>query len=109
LLALALGLLLAMVWYLRPVATDADAAVSEAQISEIINNRCIACHSSKPTQPGFVEAPLGIVLETPQQVEARADRIAATVQTRYMPLGNLTGMTDAERAAVAGWYAQQRQ
>jgi uncharacterized membrane protein len=109
LLALALGLLLAMVWYLRPVATDADAVVSEAQISEIINNRCIACHSSKPTQPGFVEAPLGIVLETPQQVEARADRIAATVQTRYMPLGNLTGMTDAERAAVAGWYAQQRQ
>ena len=100
-----------MIWYLRPVAPDAaaGAGVDEARISEIIDNRCVACHASKPTQPGFVEAPLGIVLETPQQVAARADRIAVTVQTRYMPLGNLTGMTDAERAAVAGWYAQLRQ
>jgi uncharacterized membrane protein len=31
------------------------------------------------------------------------------VQTRYMPLGNLTGMTDAERATVASWYAQLQQ
>ena len=109
--ALAVVLILAMIWYLRPVAPDAaaGAAVDEARISEIIDNRCVACHASKPTQPGFVEAPLGIVLETPQQVAARADRIAVTVQTRYMPLGNLTGMTDAERAAVAGWYAQLRQ
>jgi uncharacterized membrane protein len=26
-----------------------------------------------------------------------------------MPLANLTGMTDAERAAVASWYAQLKQ
>jgi uncharacterized membrane protein len=108
---LAVVLILAMVWYLRPVAPDAaaGAGVDAARISEIIDNRCVACHASKPTQPGFVEAPLGIVLETPQQVAARAERIAVTVQTRYMPLGNLTGMTDAERAAVAGWYAQLKQ
>ena len=40
---------------------------------------------------------------------ALADRIAVTVQTRYMPIGNLTGMTDAERATVASWYAQVKQ
>jgi len=109
--AMALVLILAMVWYLRPVASDAaaGAAVSEAQISAIIDQRCVACHSGKPAQPGFVEAPLGIVLETPQQIEARAERIAVSVQTRYMPLANLTGMTDAERAAVASWYAQLKQ
>jgi uncharacterized membrane protein len=49
------------------------------------------------------------LLETRQQIDARAERIAVTVQTRYMPIGNLTGMTDAERAAVAGWYAQLKQ
>jgi uncharacterized membrane protein len=100
-----------MVWFLRPVAPDTTASggVSEAQISEIINSRCVACHSTNPTQPGFVEAPLGIVLETPQQIQARADRIAVTVQTRYMPIGNLTGMTDAERATVASWYVQEQQ
>jgi len=26
-----------------------------------------------------------------------------------MPIGNLTGMTDAERATVASWYAQRQQ
>ena len=100
-----------MVWYLRPAAPDETAVgqVSDARIAEIINARCVACHASRPTQPGFVEAPLGILLETRQQIDARAERIAVTVQTRYMPIGNLTGMTDAERAAVAGWYAQLKQ
>jgi uncharacterized membrane protein len=108
---LAVILLLAMVWYLRPLAsTDASAdQVSEAQIADIINNRCVACHASTPTQPGFLEAPLGIVLESSQQILDRAERIAFTVQTRYMPIGNLTGMTDAERATVTSWYAQRQQ
>jgi uncharacterized membrane protein len=108
---LAVILLLAMVWYLRPLAsTDAGAGqVSEAQMADIINNRCVACHASTPTQPGFVEAPLGIVLESSQQILDRAERIAFTVQTRYMPIGNLTGMTDAERATVTSWYAQRQQ
>jgi len=106
--ALAVILLLAMIWYLRPAAPSgaAEGQVSDAQIAEIISNRCVACHASQPTQPGFVAAPLGILLETPDQISARAERIAVTVQTRYMPIGNLTAMTDAERAAVASWYAR---
>jgi uncharacterized membrane protein len=108
---IAIILLLATVWYLRPLpSADASAGqVSEAQIADIINKRCVACHASTPTQPGFVEAPLGIVLESSQQILQRADRIASTVQTRYMPIGNMTGMTDAERATVASWYAQRQQ
>jgi len=109
--ALAVILLLAMVWYLRPAppAGVVEGGVSDAQIAEIVNSRCIACHASQPTRPGFVEAPLGILLETPEQIRTRAERIAVTVQTRYMPIGNLTGMTDEERAMVAGWYAQIKQ
>ena len=106
--AIAVVLLVAVVWYLRPgppMATGGE-QVSGAQIAEIINSRCVACHASEPGQPGFAKAPLGILLETPQQVRARAERIAFTVQSRYMPIGNLTGMTDAERATVASWYAQ---
>jgi uncharacterized membrane protein len=107
---IAVLLLLAMVWWLRPVASNDIAAgqVSDAQIVEIVNSRCVACHASAPTQPGFAAAPLGIVLESLPQIETRAERIAATVQTRYMPIGNLTGMTDAERAAVASWYARRQ-
>jgi uncharacterized membrane protein len=96
--AIAVALLLAMVWFLRPAAPDgADAGqVSEARIAEIVNDRCVACHAARPTQPGL-------------QVSTLAERIAVTVQTRYMPIGNLTGMTEAERATVASWYAQIKQ
>jgi uncharacterized membrane protein len=30
------------------------------------------------------------------------------IDTRTMPLGNLTGMTDAERDTLAAWLATQR-
>jgi uncharacterized membrane protein len=108
--AIAVILLLSMVWYLSPKVVDTAGAdrVSEVQISEIINQRCIACHASKPTQAGFVEAPLGLVMETPEQIANLAERIATTVQSKYMPIGNLTGMTDQERAVVATWYAQRQ-
>jgi len=109
--AIAVLLLLAMIWYLSPKTPDSDAAnqVSETQIAQIIERRCIACHAIQPTQPGFVAAPLGIVLESREEILNRAERIAVTVQTRYMPIGNLTGMTDQERASVASWYAQIQQ
>lgn len=109
--AIAVVLLLSMVWYLSPVKIQSDDAnrVSETQISEIIETRCVACHASQPTQPGFAEAPLGIVLESPELILNEAQRIATTVQTKYMPIGNLTGMTDQERATVAQWYAQIQQ
>ena len=109
--AIAVVLLLSMVWYLSPARIEIDdsSRVSEAQISQIMETRCVACHASQPTQPGFVEAPLGIVLESPQQILNQAERIATTVQTKYMPIGNLTGMTDQERATVAQWYAQIQQ
>jgi uncharacterized membrane protein len=108
--AIAVALLLAMIWYLSPQAVDSEGAseVSEAQIAEIIERRCVACHARQPTQPGFVAPPLGIVLESPAEIQNHAERIAATVQTRYMPIGNLTGMTDQERASVASWFAQLR-
>ena len=108
--AIAVLLLLAMIVYLSPKPVDSAAGkVSETQISQIIEVRCVACHASKPTQPGFAEAPLGLVMETPAQINTLAERIATTVQSKYMPIGNLTGMTDDERALIAAWYAQQKQ
>jgi uncharacterized membrane protein len=109
--AIAVVLLLSVAWYLSPAKIESDDAsrVSEAQISKIIATRCVACHASQPTQPGFAAAPLGIVLESPELILNQAERIAFTVQTKYMPIGNLTGMTDQERATVARWYAQIQQ
>jgi len=101
-------LLLAMVVYLMPSTPDGEASgsISDAKIQQVVNQRCVACHANKPTQAGFVSPPLGLVLETSAQINQNAVKIATTVQTRYMPLGNLTQMTDQERSLIASWYAQ---
>jgi uncharacterized membrane protein len=85
---------------------DAHASVAFAQVRAILDQRCIACHATQPRQEGFAQPPKGIVLETRDQVAANAAKIAETVGSRYMPIGNLTQMTDAERAVVTAWFAQ---
>lgn len=106
--AIGIVLLLAMIVFLMPSTPEGNqsTSVSDAQMQQVVNARCVACHAQSPTQPGFVSPPLGVILETIEQIEQHAVKIATTVQTRYMPLGNLTQMTDQERALMAGWYAQ---
>jgi len=100
-------LLLAMLVYLMPTPVEIDESVtiSDARIQAVIDVRCASCHASKPTQAGFASAPLGLVFETEDQLRNNAANIARVVQSRYMPIGNLTQMTDAERELVAQWFA----
>ena len=78
--------------------------VSFAQVQPIFAQRCAACHSAHPTQPGFAAAPAGVLLDTPPHIASNAQRIyQQAVATTAMPLGNVTGMTKAERAQIAGW------
>jgi len=106
--AIGIVLLLAMVVYLMPSMPEGNqsTSVNDAQMQQVVNARCVSCHAQSPTQPGFVSPPLGVILETIEQIEQHAVKIATTVQTRYMPLANLTQMTDEERALIASWYAQ---
>ena len=65
------------------------------------------CHATHPANPAFPEPPSGIVLESETRVRSLAPRILVrAVQTKTMPLGNLTGMTDAERDTLGAWIAQ---
>lgn len=82
-----------------------DAATQFTQVKTIIDQRCVACHSAHPTQPGFAAAPAGVMLDSPDLVVQHAARIyQQTVQLKAMPLANLTNMTDAERAQVGAWF-----
>jgi uncharacterized membrane protein len=77
-----------------------------AQVEKIVGERCAACHAAKPTQAGFNEAPKGLLLDAPSLIVANAQKInEQAVLTRAMPIGNLTGMTDAERATLGAWIA----
>ncbi|MBQ5940070.1 urate hydroxylase PuuD [Massilia sp. AB1] len=86
-------------------AAGEDAAARFAAVRTIVDQRCVACHAQQPTQPGFATAPSGVMLHTPELVHQNAARIyQQTVQTKAMPLANLTNMTDVERAQIAAWF-----
>ena len=74
-------------------------------IQALVEQHCTACHAEKPSFAGFYAPPLGVVLETPEQIEAQAQRIHQTVVvTKTMPLGNMQGMTAEQRAMIGRWY-----
>jgi len=89
----------------RPVDIAGD-KVAFAKVQVVLKERCIGCHAAQPTQAGFAQAPKGVILETPEQVAANAAKVAETVGNKYMPIANLTQMTDAERVLIATWFAQ---
>jgi len=75
-----------------------------ADVRVVIAQRCAPCHSTAPTYPGIPAAPAGVAFDTPEQMRAKADRILdRAVTTKTMPLGNLTGITDAERDLLRRW------
>jgi uncharacterized membrane protein len=93
---------------LTPPLMEGMAPVQFTQINSIVHSRCIACHSSQPTDDVWKVAPKGIIFESEPQVRAQAAKIFLhVVQAKSMPLGNKTGMTDGERAIVAQWLVQQ--
>ena len=108
--AAGVALLLALAVAIAPKAPvaakpGADPAAQFAQVRAIVGQRCVACHASHPTQPGFATAPAGVMLDDPHAIAQNAGRIyQQAVQLKAMPLANLTNMTDAERAQVAAWF-----
>jgi uncharacterized membrane protein len=94
----------ALAFWLQPEDAVSDVAepVAFEQIAPVIEERCATCHSG-------ASAPLGVQLETQEQIEARVDDIERqAVLTRAMPPGNATGMTEEERELLAGWIASTR-
>ena len=81
-----------------PVTASADDA-----IMDIVYTRCTTCHAAQPTKQGFAAPPAGIILQTPADMKIHQDKIVTAVQTGYMPLGNLTQLTDAERQQLVAY------
>lgn len=85
----------------------ASAGVSFETINKVIQERCSVCHSATPSHAAFAAAPAGVMLDTPEEIKANVPRIVAqTVTTQVMPLGNMTQMTEEERALIGTWVEQ---
>jgi len=99
------ALLLALAIAIAPQPPAAAPAAPFAQVQAIVGQRCVACHSAHPSQPGFAAAPAGVMLDDAAQIHQNAARIyQQAVQLKAMPIANLTNMTDAERAQVGAWF-----
>lgn len=78
--------------------------VSFEKARQVINQRCVSCHSASPTDQLFTIAPNGVKFDTPQEIQVQAERIKnRAVDTKTMPLANMSGITDAERAILGAW------
>ncbi|QTF92078.1 urate hydroxylase PuuD [Halomonas sp. BM-2019] len=102
------ALILVAFWVAMPSSQPATAiAEGEAtpfeEVQALVGQHCVACHSSQPTQPGFASPPAGVAYDTVDQILRQKSQIQQVVTSGYMPLGNMTNMTDEEREAIAAW------
>jgi uncharacterized membrane protein len=72
----------------------------------VILSRCSMCHMDEPVWPGIRAAPKGVLLDGPVNIQRHAHLIDINAaRSRAMPPGNITEMTDQERALLAAWIA----
>lgn len=88
----------------RP-AGEAAGPVAFNEVQPVIQARCVPCHATKPTQEGIAAPPKGVILETPDEIRARAAMInLQAALSKVMPPGNMTHITEAERGLIARWF-----
>ena len=101
-------LLLLVFWAGIPTTQIAikTTASDYTRVQAIVAQRCAVCHAASPVQPGIAAAPKGVIFESDAQIRSQAILIAQqSAITRVMPPGNLTQMTEDERALIARWAA----
>ena len=91
-------------------AQQQQQVVTDAQVSQIIEQRCGSCHSENPSDTIFTIAPAGIIFTDVDNIKQWAPRIKARViDAKDMPFMNKTAMTDEERHQLAIWLAKNAQ
>jgi uncharacterized membrane protein len=93
------------------VAAPSAAALTESPhfeaVSQIVQARCPMCHTAEPVWPGVAEAPNNVILDNDVAIANRAHEVAMQAgYSRAMPPGNVTGMTDEERALIVAWFRE---
>jgi uncharacterized membrane protein len=95
----------AAVFLAAPKRPAQEGSVAFSDVKRVIDTRCLSCHAEKPAFQGLAEAPKGVKLDTPERIRTQALQIhQQTVLSKAMPLGNLTNMTEDERALLDRWY-----
>ncbi len=101
-------ILLAVAYVTAPQLSNTKCnEVSFAEVNNIIQQRCVSCHSSKPTDAIYTAPPNGVVYDTPNDITKKKDLIMQRVViTNTMPQNNKTNMTPEERDIIRCWIEQ---
>ena len=75
-------------------------SLSSRQFQQLLEKHCTTCHAKNPSFPGYAAAPGGIIFENFESLTAYRDRAITSMVSGYMPLANLTELTETERAAM---------
>ncbi len=82
----------------RPPAAALPAKVSLAQVTAVVEQRCVLCHNAQVQQKN-------VALHTPELIRQQAQAIyQQTVVLKLMPMNNATQITAAERALIQRWF-----
>ena len=77
------------------------------EVNAIIQERCVSCHSSKPTDDVYKAPPNGVMYDTPDDIVRKKDLIMQrVVVTKTMPQNNKTNITQKERDIIRCWIEQ---
>ena len=86
---------------------ECHGTVTFEEVNKIVQKRCVACHSSHPTDDVYQAAPNGVMYDTPEQIYKLKDKIMQRVViTKTMPQNNKTNITQKERDMIGCWINQ---
>lgn len=91
----------------RSVAAAPVNGLSDLAAMELVTQHCVGCHATTPTFAGFAAPPLGVILTSPDEVRLHAEKARQALLANYMPLGNLSGLSAAERQQLVQWLDVQ--
>jgi uncharacterized membrane protein len=78
-------------------------------VRDTVMGRCAMCHAAEPSWEGLHVAPKGVLLDTDEIIAERAHEIyLQSGRSNAMPPGNLTHMTEEERALLVTWFEEAR-
>jgi uncharacterized membrane protein len=83
-------------------------AADFAEVKQIVERRCLACHSQKPTQEDYKDLGMPVasldLSDDNNILTLKRVIYQRVVEVKDMPAQNATGMTQEERDRIASWY-----
>ena len=90
---------------LSPLEQRFASAEGFTEVSDTVMGRCAMCHAAEVFWPGLIQAPKGVMLDTPPRIAQHAREIYLQAgRSHAMPPGNVTGIEPSERRLIVEWY-----